>query len=235
MPLTPPPHSPPQILEVNVDRIERIRDVLAMISLGEFDPTQHLIPIQEEDAFSSLEETINIFARQLYVSVRENEASIQKLDTIRKDLEEKLATIERQRVAIRNLSTPIIELWEDILTLPIVGAVDTQRSVEMTERLLQRIAQGKARCAIIDITGVEVVDTETANHFIKMVAAARLLGTYCVVTGISPFIAQTLSQIGVDLRSVKTLGSLKDGLRECFLYLRNPTAHRAVTLLDRKG
>ncbi|MCP3145350.1 STAS domain-containing protein [Pyxidicoccus xibeiensis] len=223
----PLPASPPTV-EIDLDRLERIRDVLSMISLGEFDPAQHLIPVTEEDAFSSFEETINLFARQLHASVRENELSIQKLEGTRRELEEKLSTIEQQRLAIRDLSTPIIELWEDVLTLPIVGVMDTQRSLDMTERLLHRIVQGKARCAIIDITGVEVVDTATANHFIKMVNAARLLGTYCVVTGISPLIAQTLVQIGVDLRDVKTLGSLRDGLKECFLYLRNHTAHRAL-------
>lgn len=224
--LRPQPQS--QTVEIDADRLERIRDVLAMISLGEFDPAQHLIPLQHQDSFASFEETINLFARQLHASVRENEQSIQKLEGARRELEEKLATIEQQRLAIRDLSTPIIELWEDVLTLPIVGVMDTQRSLDMTERLLHRISQGKARCAIIDITGVEVVDTATANHFIKMVNAARLLGTYCVVTGISPIIAQTLTQIGVDLREVKTLGSLRDGLKECFLYLRNHTGYRAV-------
>ncbi|QSQ10726.1 STAS domain-containing protein [Myxococcus landrumensis] len=223
------------VIEVNLERLERIRDVLAMISLGEFNPDEHLIPVVNHDAFSSFEETINLFARQLHASVQENEQSMQKLDAARRELEEKLSTIEKQRLAIRDLSTPIIELWEDVLTLPIVGVVDTQRSLEMTERLLHRISQGKARCAIIDITGVEVVDTSTANHFVKMVNAARLLGTYCVVTGISPFIAQTLTQIGVDLRDVKTLGSLRDGLKECFLYLRNHTAHRAFESSGRQG
>ncbi|NPC86026.1 STAS domain-containing protein, partial [Pyxidicoccus fallax] len=220
---------------VDQDRIERIRDLLAMISLGEFDPAQHLIPIAGEDAFSPFEETINLFARQLHASVHESEQALLKLDSARRELEEKLATIEQQRLAIRDLSTPIIELWEDILTLPIVGVMDTQRSLEMTERLLHRISQGKARCAIIDITGVEVVDTSTANHFIKMVNAARLLGTYCVITGISPPIAQTLVQIGVDLRGVKTLGSLRDGLKECLRYLHNPTALRALESASRQG
>ncbi|WP_164020799.1 STAS domain-containing protein [Pyxidicoccus trucidator] len=220
--LVPQPESP--IVGVHQDRLERVRDVLAMISLGEFDPSQHLIPLAEEDAFSSFEETINLFARQLHASVRENAQSIQKLEAARSELEEKLATIEQQRLAIRDLSTPIIELWDNILTLPIVGVMDTQRSVEMTERLLQRISQGKARCAIIDITGVEVVDTATANHFVKMVAAARLLGTHCVITGISPIIAQTLTQIGVELRGVKTLATLRDGIQECLLHLRNSSA-----------
>ena len=228
-----PPSADAQTVAVDLDRIERIRDVLAMISLGEFDPARHLLPIHHTDSFSSFEETINLFARQLHASVQANEQSIQKLDAARRELEEKLSTIEQQRLAIRDLSTPIIELWEDILTLPIVGVMDTQRSVDMTERLLHRISQGKARCAIIDITGMEVVDTATANHFIKMVNAARLLGTYCVVTGISPFVAQTLTQIGVDLRDVKTLGSLRDGLKECFLYLRGQNTHRAFEATGR--
>ncbi|MBZ4416837.1 STAS domain-containing protein [Myxococcus sp. RHSTA-1-4] len=225
----------PSVITVDLDRLERIRDLLAMISLGEFDPAQHLIPVTGADEFSGFEETINLFARQLHASVRENEQSMQKLDSARRELEEKLSTIEQQRLAIRDLSTPIIELWEDILTLPIVGVMDTQRSLEMTERLLYRISQGKARCAIIDITGVEVVDTSTANHFIKMVNAARLLGTYCVITGISPLIAQTLVQIGVDLRGVKTLGSLRDGLKDCLRHLHNHAAARALDASGHQG
>ncbi|QSQ24215.1 STAS domain-containing protein [Pyxidicoccus parkwayensis] len=221
------PHPESPIVPVSLERLERIRDVLAMISLGEFDPSQHLIHVGGDDEFSSFEETINLFARQLHASVKENEQSIKKLESARAELEEKLATIEQQRLAIRDLSTPIIELWDNILTLPIVGVMDTQRSVEMTERLLHRISQGKAKCAIIDITGVEVVDTATANHFVKMVAAARLLGTHCVITGISPFIAQTLTQIGVELRGVKTLATLRDGIQECMQYLRNHASARA--------
>jgi rsbT co-antagonist protein RsbR len=229
----PQPASP--IIGVHLDRLERVRDILAMISLGEFDPAQHLIPVTGDDAFSSFEETINLFARQLHASVSENAQSIQQLEAARTELEEKLSTIERQRAAIRDLSTPIIELWDNILTLPIVGVMDTQRSVEMTERLLHRISQGKARCAIIDITGVEVVDTATANHFVKMVAAARLLGTHCVITGISPFIAQTLTQIGVELRGVKTLATLRDGIQECLLHLRNQSALQTFQASSARG
>ncbi|MFP2911882.1 STAS domain-containing protein [Pyxidicoccus sp. 3LFB2] len=213
-------------LSIHPERISRIIDILSMISVGEFSAERTTIAINEEDELAALEETLNVFVRELANTRREHEEAVTRLATSHREMEEKLATIERQREAIRDLSTPIIELWDDILTLPIVGVVDTQRSVEMTERLLHRIVQGKARCVIIDITGVEVVDTMTANHFIKMVNAARLLGAYCVVTGISPLIAQTLVQIGVDLREVKTLGSLKEGLRECFLYLRQ---HAGIT------
>ncbi|AKF11603.1 RsbR, positive regulator of sigma-B [Sandaracinus amylolyticus] len=220
------------MVEVHADRIERIRDVLAMISLGEFDPAEHLIPSDYDDDFSSFEETINLFARQLHASVRESEAAMQKLEGARVELEAKLATIERQRVAIRELSTPVVELWEDIITLPVVGELDSQRAKEMTDRLLHRIAEGGARCAIVDVTGVAVVDTATAYHLLQMVAATRLLGTFCVLTGISPRVADTLSHAGVELRDVVTRGTLRDGLEECFDHLRagkNGTAKKRAT------
>jgi rsbT co-antagonist protein RsbR len=208
------------MVEVHTDRIERIRDLLAMISLGEFNPTQHLIPTDTGDEFSAFEETINLFARQLYESVRESEVALRRVEATRLELEEKLATIEHQRIAIRELSTPIIEVWESVLALPVVGELDGARAQDMTDGLLRKIAQGKARCVIIDVTGVGVIDTGTADHLLRMIAAARLLGAFCVTTGVSPSVAETLVAIGVELRGVKTCSTLRAGLEECFKFLR---------------
>src|SRR6185312_5260672 len=133
------------------------------------------------------------------------------------ELEAKLETIEMQQAAIRELSTPIIEVWQGVLCLPVVGVVDSQRSAEMTETLLETIVSKQARMAIVDITGIDVMDTKTADHFIKMARAVRLLGAECIVSGINPGIAQTLTHIGVDLTGVRTLRSLRDALQ---LYLR---------------
>lgn len=207
-------------IRVEVSRIERIRDVLAMISLGEFDPARDLFVVDQDDEFASFESTIHLFARQLHASVTASENAIRNLDSIRVDLEEKLSTIERQRKAIRELSTPVLELWDDVLTLPILGEIDRERSRDMTDSLLSRIAHSKARCAIIDVTGVPTIDTATADALIRMVAAAKMLGAYCVVTGISPGVAETLTQIGVSLSGIETLGTLRDGQRACFRFLR---------------
>ena len=98
--------------------------------------------------------------------------------------------------------------------------MDAQRAQEMTEKLLDRVRQSRSRCIIVDITGVDVVDTNTANAVLKMTRAARLLGAFCVVTGIRPEIARTLIQLGVEMEGLRTLRTLKDGLRECFAYLR---------------
>jgi rsbT co-antagonist protein RsbR len=138
----------------------------------------------------------------------------QRNDVYRQQLEEKLGTIEAQRVAIRELSTPIIEVWRGVLCLPVVGVLDSTRSAEMTEGLLRAIVEKKTRCAIIDITGIQVMDTATADHFLRMARAVRLLGAECVLTGINPQIAGTIVQMGMDLSDIVTLRTLRNALQD---------------------
>jgi len=135
-------------------------------------------------------------------------------DTVVK-LQNQVQTIQRQQYAIQELSTPILQLWDNVLALPVIGVVDTARSIEIMERLLSEISVRQSRYVILDITGVEIVDTKTADHFIKIIKAAELLGTRCIFTGIRPAVAQTLVEIGVDLTSVVTLRNLQEGLKAC--------------------
>jgi rsbT co-antagonist protein RsbR len=139
-------------------------------------------------------------------------AEHEQSNAFRRELEEKLLVIEKQRAAIRELSTPIIELWEGVLCLPVVGVLDTARSTEMTGALLHAIVDKKARCAIVDITGIEVMDTRTVDYFMRMAKAVRLLGAECVLTGINPHIAQTVVHMGLDLDDVVTHRTLRDAL-----------------------
>ena len=210
---------PPEAVSVAVARIERIHDLLAAISLDEFDPASDLLPVDHDDRFAALEETVNLFARQLDATVREHRETIGQLEASRGALAEQLATVERQRAAIRELSTPVVELWDDILALPVIGLLDAARADEMTSELLERIVTSRARCVIIDVTGVERIDTSTAGHFLRLIAATRLVGALCVITGIRPKIAQTMSQLGIDLSGARTLATLKEGLQACFAHL----------------
>jgi len=152
----------------------------------------------------------------LYVGVNEMIEALaleqQRAVEYQRDLEDKLNTIEQQRAAIRELSTPIMEVWEGILCLPVVGIMDSSRSADMTDALLKSVVSTRARCTIIDITGIEVMDTSTADHFIRMAKAVRLLGAECVLTGINPQIAQTIVHMGVDMEGVTTHRSLRDAL-----------------------
>lgn len=129
------------------------------------------------------------------------------------ELEQKLALVETQQLAIRELSTPIMEVWDGVLCLPVVGVMDTHRSSEMTERILEAVVRQQARYVIIDITGIEVMDTRTADHFVRMTRAVQLLGAECVLSGINPNIAQTIVHMGLDLGSVMTRRDLRDALQ----------------------
>ncbi len=154
----------------------------------------------------------------LYAGINEMIASLsaeqEKSRAYQADLEEKLATIEKQRAAIRELSTPIMEVWDGVLCLPVVGVMDTARSSEMTTALLQAVVEKKTRCTIIDITGIDVMDTRTVDHFMRMARAVRLLGAECVLTGINPHIAQTVVQMGIDLTNVVTHRTLHEALQQ---------------------
>ncbi len=130
--------------------------------------------------------------------------------------EAKTQLIERLRYAIDELSNPILEVWDDVLAMPIIGVVDSRRTADMVQRLLAEVARTQASFVIVDLTGVEVVDTKTADHLIKLIRKVELVGARCVLTGIRPAVAETLVDIGVDFGSLTTLRNLKHGLREAF-------------------
>jgi len=118
--------------------------------------------------------------------------------------------IVRQQQELMELSTPVVTLWEGVLALPLIGTLDSARTQVVMESLLQRIVESGAPIAIIDITGVPTVDTLTAQHLMKTVAAARLMGADCIISGIRPQIAQTIVHLGVELGSVVTKATLAD-------------------------
>jgi rsbT co-antagonist protein RsbR len=200
-------------------RLDRMIDVLSYASVGAFADALERAQVEAEDNFGMLEESLRLVIRELGEARDSADKALRELQKSKAELEEKLHTIESQKTAIQELSTPILDIWSDIVALPVVGAIDTGRAVEMTEKLLQRIVDGGARCAIIDLTGVAVVDTMTADHLIKMLKATRLLGCFCVITGIGPEIAETLVELDVGLGGVLTLRNLQSGLRACFAYL----------------
>ncbi|HWJ22649.1 MAG TPA: STAS domain-containing protein [Gemmatimonadaceae bacterium] len=121
--------------------------------------------------------------------------------------------IHRQQQDMLELSTPVVMLWDGVLALPMIGTLDSARTQVVMETLLQRIVETGADIAILDITGVPTVDTLTAQHLLKTVTAARLMGAECIISGIRPQIAQTIVHLGVDLGNVTTKASLADAFR----------------------
>jgi rsbT co-antagonist protein RsbR len=188
--------------------VEHVADallVLANVGYGDLD-SQVQVDLDPGTPLGALFEGINVMIESLRV---ERDRS----QSYRAELEEKLATIEQQRAAIRELSTPVIEVWEGVLCLPIVGVVDSARAAQMTDVLLQQIVDKRTRCAIVDITGIDAMDTRTVDHFVRMARAVRLLGAECVLTGVSQSIAHTVVHMGIDFRDVVTHRSLREALQ----------------------
>ncbi len=129
-------------------------------------------------------------------------------------VQERERVIREQQEAIRVLSTPVLQVRERLLILPIIGVIDPQRARQLTEQLLRGIRMNRAKVVVIDITGVPVMDETVANHLVQTVEAARLLGATVIITGLSPEIAQTLVTIGVDLGKMNTVGDLQGGIEE---------------------
>jgi len=129
-------------------------------------------------------------------------------------VQERERIIREQQEAIRELSTPVLQVRERLLILPIIGVIDPQRARQLTEQLLRGIRTNRAKVVVLDITGVPYIDSAVANHLVQTVEAARLLGAIVIVTGLSPEIAQTLVNIGVDLGKMNTVGDLQGGIEE---------------------
>ena len=152
-----------------------------------------LLLIEETAATSSLFDRLGLFTVEVYQKAREQ-------------------IILRQQQELLELSTPVVQLWDGVLALPLIGTLDSARTQVVMESLLQKIVDTGASIAIIDITGVPMVDTLVAQHLIKTVTAARLMGAECIISGIRPQIAQTIVHLGVDLQGVTTKATLADAL-----------------------
>lgn len=170
------------------------------------DPTGELLMVLKT-AETSLQD-----ARRMAEQLREE---TRQRDEVVLELHEKIAVIDEQQRAIRVMSSPIVQLWDGVLAVPLVGAVDGERTARVMERLLEAIIVRRARCAILDITGVESVDVETADNLVRIVRAAQLLGARAVLSGIAPSVAETLVDLHLDLSGVATFADLQAALRAC--------------------
>jgi len=156
--------------------------------------------------------TLLLNARRLYRATNRTELILLAMEDIteQKRAQERLT---RQAQEIVEISTPILQVWEGIVVAPLIGTLDSQRTQRFMEVLLERIVETQSDVALVDITGVPTVDTQTAHHLLETISAVKLLGAQVVLTGVRPAIAQTIVQLGIDLSEIITRSSLVAGLR----------------------
>jgi rsbT co-antagonist protein RsbR len=214
---------------------ERVREMLGEVSrsrgLQGFSPseTAAFVFSLKEPLFVRLRETYGKDADSLFQEVRRTNALLDRLGLYTTEVYQKgrEEVIHRQQADMLELSTPVVKLWDGILGLPMIGTLDSARTQVVMETLLQRIVETGAEVAILDITGVPTVDTLTAQHLIKTVTAARLMGADCIISGIRPQIAQTIVHLGVNLGDVTTKATLADAFAVA-LSRRGLAVHRSA-------
>jgi len=143
--------------------------------------------------------------------------------------------ILRQQQELLELSTPVVKLWEGVLALPIIGTLDSERTQVVMENLLQTVVSTNSRFAIIDITGVPTVDTLVAQHLLKTITAARLMGAECIISGVRPQIAQTIVHLGINLEDVMTRASLADAFGLALQMSGRAVVRKAVSAAESRG
>lgn len=163
------------------------------------------------------------WANVIISALRDKDGTMRGFSKVTRDLTElKRAEeqIQQQSTEIMELSTPVMQVWQGVVVAPLIGSLDSNRTQQFMERLLNRIVETNSPVALVDITGVPTIDTQTAQHLIETISAVRLLGAQVVLTGVRPAIAQTLVHLGIDLSSIITRASLSAGLQVAFDILK---------------
>jgi predicted ATPase/GAF domain-containing protein/tRNA A-37 threonylcarbamoyl transferase component Bud32 len=177
---------------------------------------QAAISIENATLYARLEERVNERTADLRRAHEQiMELNLEQQARQEQEMREKTELILRQEELIRALSTPIIQVWDDVLTIPVVGELDDRRSTDITQSLLERISSTRSRYAIVDLTGVREIDAATADRIARIVRAVKLLGARGIITGIRPAVAQVMTSLGADLSDVTTHRNLREGLRAC--------------------
>lgn len=206
---------PNQLVGVSVrEAFKGADDALARIEAamrGEAsENTQDLGATMWDNWFSPLRDASGAIIAAVSIST-----DVTERERARAELERRIEIIEAQTQAIRTMAAPIIQVWQDVLVMPIVGDLDAERTAQMMERLLGALTASRARHAILDLTGVETIDSSTADRLLQILGAVALLGVQGLISGVRPAVALALVALGVDLTRVTTVATLHDALRRC--------------------
>jgi rsbT co-antagonist protein RsbR len=182
---------------------------------------QALIAALEKDSGIAFTQSRSVL---LYFSTVFNELI---MSVFRAYLEEKEQALYAQEQELRETATPITEIWDGVLTLPIIGTLDSSRTMLVMEALLNRIATDHASAVVMDLTGVKNIDSQVSHHLIQMVRAVQLMGSQAIITGIRPEIARALISLNINMSDITTRASLSDGLKEAFRGLGIHVSHKA--------
>jgi rsbT co-antagonist protein RsbR len=189
--------------------VEQLLDALRAVALGDLSRQLHT-RYPESHPVGALVSSINYMITELRDARAKSAAELEQLS-------DRLSTIDAQKDAIQNLSVPIIEVWTGVLCVPVVGVLDSQRAAELTNTLLLSVVAKRSKHVIVDVTGIEAMDTSSADHFLRIARSVTLLGAKCLLSGMHPNVARTIVHMGVELHGLQSHRTMRDALKRCVL------------------
>lgn len=189
------------LITVERERLERLHEALRLASEGKFVESQNVLSGGNDDEFNEFEQSLQAFILDMKIAVEYNMETIHALTNSKK--------------ALRELSTPIIDVWDHVIAVPFVGHLDQDRVQDLSQRILRRIANAQITWVLLDMTGIDLVDSTIANHILQLARSIGLMGTRCILTGIRPRVAHTFVTLGISLDELQPTATLKEGLKRC--------------------
>jgi rsbT co-antagonist protein RsbR len=205
----------PLLVTVPAERLSRLSQALKQASEGEFTEAIELLRDSSQGELGEVERDVRVFIADFKLMIQQSELATEEFEISKRELFQKIDTIEEQRAAILELSAPIIDVWEGVVTVPLVGAMDSARVDELTERLLTAIHRTRSVWVLLDLTGAGKLGEAGGQSIIKLARAIRLMGAECLLTGISGEVARGLVSSEIALEGIKTIATLRAGLRHC--------------------
>jgi rsbT co-antagonist protein RsbR len=208
---------------VDPTALARVREAILLAADGNFAAAARLLEPPSPGALGELERAARALISDYRALVAQHSFSIEEFSASKRELLMRLDTIKEQQAAIQTLSAPIIDIWDDILMAPLTGELDPACAQDLATRLLARLGRSRVAWVILDLTGAEQIDATLAGHLVQLARAVRLMGAECLLTGLGPQAAQTLVTLAIPLEGLRSLASLKDGLKFCLARTRGPS------------
>lgn len=212
-------------ISVETERLLRLQRATTLAAEGSFGEALELLEDSSQGALGELERALRSLIADYKLAIEQNAFAIAEFSATRRELEQKIETIDEHRETIQRLSAPIIDVWEGVVTVPLTGTPDERHTNELTARLLTRIASTHIAWVILDLTGTPQIDTMIASQLVKLSQAIRLMGADCLITGLGAEVAKTLVSLGVSLQGVRSIATLKEALKYC-LFQKGPAERR---------
>lgn len=205
----------PSFVPVLATRVTQLRDAMRQAAEGSFDEALRLIDGSATDAFGELERAVRGLIGDFRLAIEQNAVSLEEFSASKRELLDKLDTIEAQHAAIQKLSAPIIDVWDGVVTVPLSGVLDRSGADELTGRLLARIGRSRTTWVILDLTGATELDHEIVRLLVALASAVRLMGARAMLTGIGPRVAQLLASLEISTENLRPVSTLQEALKLC--------------------